>query len=332
MPEPFDRLRRILLLIPYVQEHPGTRVRDLARYLGTDPRTLLADLDAVLLCGVPPYLPNDYIGVVLEGDRIYVSFAEHFKRPVNLTFEEALSLNLALRQLPLSRRDLETASELRKKILNLLPSGTRALWREARRQLQAGPALRDLHERLAVLEQAIEERRQVHVQYYTASRDAMTERDVRPYGLIEHNGAWYLIGHCRRRDLELPFRVDRIRRLRLLNGKFEVPNSFDIEKYRRPEMYFPTDRDLQVTLRIGPGLARWVREERPAGQLQSLPGGALLLHLSVSQPQWVVSWVMSHADQVELLAPKALRAEVAAACRKAAGQYAGSRSRNRRWK
>ncbi len=67
---------------------------------GCAPETILADLDAVLLCGVPPYLPNDYIGVVLEGDKIYLSFAEHFRRPVNLTFEETLSLNLALQAAP----------------------------------------------------------------------------------------------------------------------------------------------------------------------------------------------------------------------------------------
>jgi predicted DNA-binding transcriptional regulator YafY len=86
-------------------------------------------------------------------------------------------------------------------------------------------------------------------------------------------------------------------------------------------MYFPTSRDLRVKLRIAPELARWVREEHPAGKIRALPDGGLILHLSVSQPEWIIAWVMAHAGKVELLAPEALRRQVAAACRKAAERY-----------
>lgn len=316
-----SRLQRILLMVPYIQQHPGIRVQDVAAYLGCPPETILADLDAVLLCGVPPYLPNNYIDVVLEGDRIQLAFAEHFKRPVNLTFEEALSLNLALRRLPLTQRGMEAAAELRRKVLALLPSGTRALWRDARRRLNVGASQKGLQERIARLEQAIESGREVRMEYYTASRDEMTRRDVRPYGLIEHNGEWYLVGHCLLRDRELPFRVDRIRELELLDRTFEPPANFDIEKYRRPQMYFPTSRDLRVKLRVAPELARWVREENPTGRIRKLPDGSLILHLSVSQPQWIISWVMSRAGQVEVLAPEALRRKVAESCRAALAGY-----------
>src|SRR5208282_2331235 len=117
--------------------------------------TILANLDTVLLCSMPPYLPNDYIGIVLEGDRIYLSFTEHFRRPVNLTFEETLSLNLALKRLPLARHGLEAAEQLQQKMLALLPSGAQSQWRAARRQLEAGPLPREIQNRIALLEQAI---------------------------------------------------------------------------------------------------------------------------------------------------------------------------------
>jgi len=316
-----DRLTRILTMIPYVRQHPGIRVTELADYIDCKPETILADLDAVILCGVPPYLPNDYVGVVVEGDRIHISFAEHFRRPVNLTFEEALSLSLALGRLPLSRRNREAARTLQKKISSALPGGTRKAWRAASKQLQVGPLHRGVQDRVTLLEQAIEERREVHVEYYTASRDEMTERDLQPYGIIEHDGEWYVVAHCLLRDRELPFRVDRIRRIDLLDRTFEPPASFDLEKYRRPQMYFPTSRDLRVKLRIAPELARWARDEHPLGKLRTLPDGSLILHLSVSQPQWVVSWVMAHAGKVELLAPQALRKQITAASRRTLAKY-----------
>lgn len=310
------RLTRILTMVPYIQQHPGIRVRELADYLGCDPGELMIDLDAVLLCGVPPYLPNDYIGVVLEGDRIYVSFASHFKRPVNLTIEEALALSLALSRLPLAQRNLDAAADLQRKIAGLLPGPLRTQWTDARRHLQAGPLHAGVRSRIAVIEQAVEERRELHIDYYTAGRDEMTSRDVRPLGIVEHNGEWYLIAHCLLRDRELPFRVDRIRELRPLDRTFTPPAGFSIAKYARAQFYFPTVRDLRVKLRIAPDLARWVLDEPLGGKTRPTPDGGVLLYLSVSQPQWVVSWVLEHAGKVELLAPDAVRRQVAASARK----------------
>jgi len=317
-----ERLSRILTMIPYIREHPGIRVRDLAAYLKCPPETILADLNAILLCGVPPYLPDDYIGVVMEGERIYLSFAEHFHRPVNLTFQEAVSLILALRSLPLSRSGRRASERLERRIAALLPRRSRRMYRSARRQLQVGALHRGVAQRVALLEQAIEERREVHMEYYSASRDAMTERGLRPYGIVEHHGEWYVVGHCLFRERELPFRIDRIRTLRLTDRRFEPPRDFDLEKYRRPRMYIPGPRDLRVKLRVAPDLARWVREEQPAGRMRELPDGGLILHLSVSQPQWVISWVMAQAGKVEILAPPALRRKMVEACRAALAHYA----------
>ena len=124
------------------------------------------------------------------------------------------------------------------------------------------------------------------------------------------------------RDAERPFRVDRIRKLALLDTTFGPPAGFDIEKYRTDEMYFPSRRDLRVKLKIAPALARWIREEQPVKRIRELPGGGLILHLSVSQPEWIISWVMAHAGEVELLAPEALRKKLAAACRETLRNYA----------
>lgn len=316
------RVQRILLMVPYIQKHQGIRVAELAEYFGCPPERVLADLDAVLLCGVPPYLPNDYIGVVLDGGRIYVSFAEHFKRPVNLTFEEALSLNLALRHLPLTRGQSSAAQKLRSKIVALLPRGSRGMWRDARRRLNVGAAQKALQERISVLEQAIESRLEISMEYYTASRDELTSRNVQPYGLIEHNGEWYLVGHCLLRDRELPFRVDRIRGLQLLERSFQIPGEFDIEKYRRPQMYLPTSQDMRVKLRVSPELGRWICEENLSGRIQKQPDGGVVLHMTVGQPQWIVSWVMEHAGQVEVLSPESLKRSIADACDKALSNYA----------
>jgi len=316
-----ERVTRILTIIPYVREHQGIRISELAARLRCPPETIVADLNAALLCGVPPYLPSDYVSVVMEGDRIHVAFAEHFQRPVNLTFQEAVSLIIALRHLPTDQRGLEARRALERKILDLLPGASAEVLRSARREVNVGSLHRGVAERVGVLQRAIEERREVRMEYYTASRDEMTARTLRPFGIIEHDGEWYVVGHDLLRDAERPFRVDRIRQLKILDSTFEFPRDFDIERYRAPRMYFPTRRDIRVKLRVSPDVERWLREEPPIGRISKLPDGSAIVHLSVSQPQWIVSWVMARAGQVELLAPEALRKKVAAACRAALRKY-----------
>src|SRR5205814_2029123 len=69
-------------------------------YCGAPATEILSDLDKILLCGVPPYLPDDYIGVYVDDGKVEIRFAEHFRRPVRFTLPEALALKLAIESLP----------------------------------------------------------------------------------------------------------------------------------------------------------------------------------------------------------------------------------------
>ena len=100
MAGPLERLRRALTIIPLLRGRQGMRVGEIARYLGVSPREVTEEIrELVMMCGVPPYFPHDYINFFIDGDRVFIRFAEHFRRPVRLTLPEALSLVLALRAL-----------------------------------------------------------------------------------------------------------------------------------------------------------------------------------------------------------------------------------------
>jgi len=62
-----------------------------------------------------------------------------------------------------------------------------------------------------LLTKAMQERRSVHITYYTASRDECAARLVDPYHLHFRDGAWYRSGYCPwRREVRI-FAVDLIR-------------------------------------------------------------------------------------------------------------------------
>jgi hypothetical protein len=128
------------------------------------------------------------------------------------------------------------------------------------------------------------------------------------------------------RPRELPFRIDRIRWVKLTAERFTVPESFDIRKYGRAEMYFPTGAEVSVEVRALPEFASrlWsLRPEESANvfggrpairRVRSEPDGSLTMSLAVSWPEWVVSWALQQGESVEILAPSDVRERVRKAC------------------
>lgn len=80
------------------------------------------------------------------------------------------------------------------------------------------------HRRL--LEDALEQGRNVEIEYYVASRREWTTRDVTISDVYEKNEEWYLSGQCGLRHEYRHFRLDHIRAVRTLNHEEDVPDPF----------------------------------------------------------------------------------------------------------
>ncbi|MGH7296788.1 MAG: hypothetical protein ACRELB_17755, partial [Polyangiaceae bacterium] len=189
MSEPRHRVQRILTLIAYLRKSQGTRLEELAAMIGAPVAEVLSDLDKVLLCGVPPYLPDDYIGVYVSDGCVEIAFAEHFKRPVRFTLPEALALKLAIESLPAGGEPeyRDARRSLLDKIGRILGreaaeagGGSRtAAAREIESRLAARPgrgptqgllsARARVEEVLAVVVPATHARSETEIEYYSAS-------------------------------------------------------------------------------------------------------------------------------------------------------------------
>jgi proteasome accessory factor C len=319
-----ESIRRCLALLPLLRRPGGMTMDELARMTGLPADRVLQELgDIVLLCGVPPYYPHNYVGLYVEGDRICARDADQFRRPVRLTLEEALALNLALRAYTRSPEHpfAKAAAGIRDKILSIMPAREREqlgrLERSVDVRVQEGPVER----KIAKLREAMAKNLVCHLVYYTAGRHELNERDVRPYGLVEHRGTWYLVAHCEKRDREIPFRVDRIRSIELLDRGYDVPDDFDVARYRRDEMYVPGAEDLTVRVRFDAEVARWIKESSPRGTVRPGPKGTVIRTLKTNQPRWVVDWVLQYAPHAEILEPASVRELMRTVCREVLEAY-----------
>ena len=87
----------------------------------------------------------------------------------------------------------------------------------------------------------------------SASRDADTERVVRPYTLAQRFGHWYLYGHDSARGKALAFRIDRIRECVPTDERFEPPSEAELARMR----LFSEEQGAPVEVRLGARAAAW---------------------------------------------------------------------------
>lgn len=321
MAAPLERLRRALTLIPLLQKRQGMRVTEIARYLGVPPREVTEEIrDLVMMCGVPPYFPHNYINLYLEGDRVFVRFAEHFRRPVRLTLSEALSLTLALRTLEGGGAGAGTAftpsiEGLRRKIQEVLvPEEARTL-REAERRIAAprGPGAAAAR-RLQALREAMARKRRARIEYFSGHRSAMSERVIDPWGVVENGGDWYCVAWDSVRRTGIPFRVDRIRSVTVLPEGYDVPEAFDAARWRAPDVFKARGDEATVRIRFGPEVARFIREQSDPKEIEELPDGSIVRRMRSSSIEFVVQQALRHAPHAEVLDPPEARAAVGETC------------------
>ena len=305
-------------MIPLIRARPGIRIPELGSIFGVRETEIWEDLTEVLtMCGVPPYLPHNYLVFAIHGDSVSIRFAEHLSRPVHLTLQEALAIDLALRSVSGGRLPAfgDAAPRLRRKLRNLL-GGRDKQALTAFDQSVAGNAPSDLvTETICLVKEAMSRNIALCIVYYTASRDEVNERRIEPYGLMDHRGHWYVIARDPPRDRVASFRVDRIRTAALLaDDEYEVPDDFSTKDWRRDEIFTPGPGDVAVKVRFSRAAAARIREETPRKALQELPDGQVVktYHVAPDRPRWLFTHIARHGPQAEVISPPDVRAGMAA--------------------
>ena len=313
-----ERLRRLLLIVPAARRRPGVKLADLARELALDPQELRLDIDLLGLVGRPPFSPDDLIDIsVDERDRVTVSLDQSFSRPPQLTPLEALALGAAAEEV--APADPAVRSALAKLTGQLAPTARQLYAQLARRVVASTPAPRGAQQILAQLRSAAEQHREVALEYDKEGRGAAGERALRPQGVIDHGGVWYVIGHDVGREAERTFRVDRILAVRETGETFPDPGPLDAARFQREQLFFPSGREQAVTLRFSRAAAAWALQ-RYGSRARQLADGRVDVLIESTGTGYAVQLALSLAGEAEIAAPQhareALRDEVERALRR----------------
>lgn len=306
----------MLVIVPYLVQHPGSELSEVARLFDVPVDQLRRDLDLLFMSGLPPYGPGDLIEVdVDEDDRIWISMAAHFARPLRLSRSEALALYLRGTEL-LGTAGLPDAPALASALDKLRTSLGPDTLGDAGGIEMVDPGAPI--EALDPIREAARGRRRVRVDYFAHSSGEWSSRVIDPEEVFVALGHWYVAAWDVTIDAERLFRVDRIRRVEPTGERFSPRG---LEGAGR-SLYTPTEEDVSVRLRLAP-VARWIAEYYTTTDEQERADGSLDITMPARTLGWVARLLLRVGGDATVLEPPELTAQVATLARTTLERYGG---------
>jgi predicted DNA-binding transcriptional regulator YafY len=232
-------------------------------------------------------------------------FGDTFRAPPRLTPLEARAIRLALEFVgPMIAADAHTPLE---RVRRKLEETFGQFELQQTPEPQVSEAEEDLIVRLA---EGIRLRELVELEYLKEGDEQPSKRLVEPYALERKLPYWYVHTWDRTTDGERSFRLDRMRRARLMGEVFEPRAGFEPRGLRDAR---------QARIWYSPEVARW-RLER--GGARELADGAALAETAVGSTEWLAGEILSQLGEAVVLEPDDLRASIAARARELAASFA----------
>jgi proteasome accessory factor C len=312
------QVRRLLSLVPYLREHDGAVLTEVAQTFGISESTLREDLNVLWMCGLPGLAPGDLIDIdmdAVEGEGvIHLSNADYLPRPLRLSADEALALVLGLRTLreiagPGERDAVDRA-------LKKLGAAAGDLSVADQATVRVTAAREGIQARVT---DGLQRRKRLDLTYDVASRAETTRRMVDPLRVFVLEGYGYLEAWCYLANALRTFRLDRIAAIEVTDVGVEP---HDVELRDLTSGWFERLRDSPlVTLELQPWAA-WVAEYYPTETVSRTEDGRLVVALRVTDPAWLRGLLLRLCGGARVLSPPGAGDSAAEAAQEALDQYA----------
>lgn len=313
------RANRLIQALLFLQGRPRVTASELAAELEVSLATARRDLEALSMAGVPIYPQAGRGGgwSLIGGARTDLT---------GLTEPEAHALFLLAG--PASDASEASKAALRK-LLRAVPATFRGDAEVAAAATMVDPASwgaadADRPTLVTALQDAVVRRRRVRLRYAgRTTADAPRDRLVEPLGLVDKDGVWYLIADTDRG--RRTFRVDRVISADATDERFERPADFRLADAWTEVVETVEDRRgaTQAVLLIA---SRWVpiladHFGRHCTVLDELPDGRARVRVAAPTPLDIARTLAGWGDDVEVVEPAEVRAELGRIGRELAARY-----------
>ena len=294
-PQPtIDRVRRLLVMLPWLMERGQVPVADVAARFEISERDLVRDLELAAMCGLPPFL-DEMVDVFIDDGMVIAGVPRLVTRPLRLTAPEGFAL-LAATRVAMEMPGAEAEGPLGRALQKLeAVIGDDALFVET-----------DQPPAAAAVVSAAASGARLRIVYWTPSGDRRTEREITPLRVFADRGNWYVVADDHRSGEERMFRIDRIEELEPTGIVDEIDATRVVAVPTVDSWYLDTDLPTAV-LRV-PASGAWVAERYPTRSLER-DGDGWRVEVTVASEAWLGELLLRLGVDAEVLEP-AVWAEV----------------------
>lgn len=276
-----DRLLAMLLLL---QTRGKMKAEKLAEELNVSRRTILRDIEALSISGIPIYAEGGHGGGItldekyrtnltgLQEEEVRTLFVASNERLFKeLKLGDAADRTLLKLTAALPARHQEAVQQMRQRFL--IDPGW--WWQES----QPPPFWEDL-------QQAVYEDRCIRALYENYNGEIM-ERVLQPHSLVAKSGTWYLV--AKRNQALRIYRVNRFHSLELLAQRFQRAADFDLPSYWREhqQQFADSMTAANIVLQIHPRRLNFVRWLTP-GRHQIIEPAQ---KMEAGEPEATATWI-----------------------------------------
>jgi len=267
---------------------------ELAAHFEVSKRTILRDIDALTMAGIPIYTTQGKGGGISIQDRFMLN-------KTVVSEEEQRQILFALQGVSATAH-IETEGILSR--LRSLFEKADTDWIEV--DFSRWGRIEEDRAKFNSLKNAIINERAISFTYSNTSGET-TERKVYPLKLTFRAVSWYLQAFCLLKNEYRTFKISRMRNIKTQadgfdRGAFQVP---EIEAFG----FEPFDV-FDVKLRIEPEAAYRVYDEFDERCITKNQDGSFIIDTKVPDDGWFYEYVLSYGDSMEVLEPQSMRDEI----------------------
>jgi len=321
-----DRTERFYKIDQLLQNRPAVPIREFLDSLGVSLATFKRDLEYM----------RDRLNAPIVWDRDANGYRFEQAKGAGARYElPGLWFNPSEAQALLTLEHLIESMEpsllgphlqpLKTRLTALLSTGDHSI-DEVRRRIRLIPFGTRPHEpkHFSLVASAVLARQRVKIEYFNRTRNESTERVVSPQRIVYYRANWYLDAWCHLRNDIRSFAVDAIRAAEPVDARAkDVPEARLDEVLASGYGIFSGEKVQWAVLRFTPERARYVAQEEwhPKQRTRWLADGSYQLEVPYASEKELAMDILKHGAEVEVMAPKALREEIAARLRDAAARY-----------
>lgn len=286
------KINRLLEMTIILINKKKTTARDMAARFGVSTRTIYRDIDVLSTAGVPVYTTKGKNGGICLLDDYYIGGTA-------MKASEADSLRIALETLKATKYpDVDTVIHKLGSVFKGKPKDISWI------KIDFSPwgSTPNEDHRFSNIRDAIVSHRMI-VFDYTGSNGQSGRRRVEPYVLWYKGSGWYLFGYCMdKHDFRL-FRMTRIKALTLNQETFIERTLPDEEqKFKQDDLPMVT-----LKLKFKPNIRYRIFDDFNSDYIALDGDGGGRVSVTFPAGDWVIGYLLSYGDGIEVLAPESMR-------------------------